>query len=177
MVFDVGQTSPGDVVSMVVAILCYDKGTALVQTSDKKCQRMLVMGLDTQDTQVALLDVVVEATHPLPCVKVVEGSRVAPFDAVKKHQLFQVADLCSGTGGFSMEWASIGFDVKLAVDQNERWEELYRRLHPSSSVEYLQGDAGSSQAVRRMHDLGLTRSVVLAESAASHGHDLGIIEV
>eukprot|EP00438_Fugacium_kawagutii_P024285 Skav230442 [mRNA] locus=scaffold3496:46177:55671:- [translate_table: standard] len=123
---------------------------------------MMVEGLPNDVFQMTMLDVRVEAVTPLPCLKVVESSRVEKLGQCTKTQLHQVTELCSGMGAFSSEWEAEGFQVRLGVDQNPVWQDLFVSAHSASTPDFVAAAAGSTQTVKAMYDRGLVHGTVLA---------------
>eukprot|EP00438_Fugacium_kawagutii_P028468 Skav218395 [mRNA] locus=scaffold790:223414:232971:+ [translate_table: standard] len=162
VLFDLANVRPGDSVSLVAITLCRGDKWSLVQTCDRRQQRMMIEGLPSDVFQMTLLDVRVEAVTPLPCLKVVESTRVEKLGPCTKAHLLQVTELCSGMGAFSSEWEAEGFNVRLGVDQNSVWHDLFVSAHSGSKSEFVAAAAGSTQTVKAMYDRGLVHGTVLA---------------
>eukprot|EP00438_Fugacium_kawagutii_P007516 Skav231097 [mRNA] locus=scaffold2525:233653:243147:- [translate_table: standard] len=149
--------------SFVATVLCRDEGTALVQLSDRSASRILIQGcIPDAACQIAALDVVVQMAHPLPTVRVALGSRIEVMRACTKKSLHTVTEMCCGMGCFSAPFGRAGFDVKLGIDKNDAWAELFQAAHVDGESRFLASDAGSTVAVRKMYDLGTDHGVVLA---------------
>lgn len=152
---------PGDVQGIVAAVLCSDDQFALLQTCDRAGFRFLLNGAAPKGAcQVVLMDVVLDRLEPVPCVSLKDTSRVEAIPPCHTKNLSQVTELCCGTGAFSTLWSRLQFHVKLGVDHNPNWQEMFQEAHPGA--DFLAADAGSVETLKVMHDKQLTHGVILA---------------
>lgn len=165
---------PGDVAHVVAIVVCHADGAALMQTADRRAQRFFLEGnLPLDASHVSIVDAVVTRSDPLPCLRVAMGTRVQKIPPCHHSSLFQVTELCCGMGAFSSELQRAGFCVKLGVDQNPKWEGLFKSLHGKPAVEFLGESAGSSVTINKMMDMGLFHGTVLAGIACQPYSQMG----
>lgn len=77
----------------------------------------------------------------------------------ERAQLSQVVDLCAGIGAFSSLVHRLGFEVKLGIDHNKVWEQLFKTLH-SQDTPFLVSDINSAQAIQALVHAGCFHSVM-----------------
>jgi predicted RNA methylase len=82
-----------------------------------------------------------------------EASFVYVIPVCERAQLSQVVDLCAGIGAFSSLVHRLGFEVKLGIDHNKVWEQLFKTLH-SQDTPFLVSDINSAQAIQALVHAG-----------------------
>eukprot|EP00438_Fugacium_kawagutii_P026491 Skav202802 [mRNA] locus=scaffold326:834611:838825:- [translate_table: standard] len=87
--------------------------------------------------------------------------------------MLRVAELCSGLGGFSSQWSKAGFSVKVGVDQNPCWSDLFKSMHPEDSPDFFASAAGSSETIKKLMDKDMFHCTVLAGVACQPFSVLG----
>ena len=87
-------------------------------------------------------------------------TRVHVVPPTTTASLRQVVELCCGIGAWSTSAIELQMKIIAGVDQNERWEALFRQLHPDAK--FVHGDIASNEVVSTLLDAGAAHSVVLA---------------
>ena len=156
---DWDHLTKGQRLSLVMCMVCFDaQGTRhLMQSQDRRGLRIWVSGDIPQASAIVGLDLLVTSEHPLQ-LSVDASSFVMPVPTCDRSALFQVVDLCSGLGGFTVTAGRLGFSVKAGVDQNPLWKSLFEDSHPGAT--FCCGDLMDSGVLKQLLGLGVFHGVV-----------------
>ena len=153
----------GDTISFVArTIVLNNQGRHLVCPIDCPTVRVVIEGElpQTADT-FSFLGVQVVTTNQFVCCRLADASHALPIAACVGDDLKLVVELCSGVGAFSSVSKLLGCHVIAGVDQNPKWEGLFKELHQEES-RFLIGDIADLEIVKQLHWLGATHATILA---------------
>ena len=153
----------GDSISVVLQTLVHGPASMVMSTIESKVRRVIVKGnlpTPNSDRWVFLNAKVIEVL-PTCVIELGEQSfahRILPCLA---DTILRVTELCCGMGGFSRTAPQLGVPVVLGVDQNPKWETLFRNLH-GADAHFLVGDCGDNAVIHEALSKGASQSVTLA---------------
>ena len=100
--------------------------------------------LDDGFTSFTLFNVTLEKFYPVPLVVASKDSTVMGHHKLSWDSLHSVVDLCAGFGGLSQGAEAGGFDITVAIDQNQLMLELHGKMHDAHRI---CGDIGDRSVV------------------------------
>lgn len=153
----------GDEIDVVVKSVALElpNDQNLVRTMDHTSQWIVISGkMGVSADQYMCLGLVVKELGPRLVVGVSDSSIIRPLPPPGAASFSQVIELCCGIGAWSSSCADTGLTILAGVDQNGRWGQLFRELHPGAH--FLTGDIASRQVLCDLVDLGAARALTLA---------------
>ena len=124
-------------------------------------RKVIIRGADSQPHGCFLvLEAKVVEVSPILVCEVGEASVITAVPVCNSNHLDAVVELCSGMGVFS-SMATLGsLRVRLGIDHNPKWQELFCKLHPDA--DFVACEVGDIKAVKSMIERGLFHPVVIA---------------
>ena len=157
------ELAVGDTISFVAkTIVLNNQGRHLVCPIDSPSRRVVVIGeLPQVSDTFTFLGVKVVTNQSFVGCRLPDASHALPIPPCLGDDLKMVVELCSGMGAFSSVSKLLGCHLLAGVDQNPIWEGLFKAVHQEDS-EFLVGDIGDPEIVKRLHWLGATHAITLA---------------
>ena len=103
--------------------------------------------LDESFTTFTLFKVSLVKFYPIPLVVAQKDSMILGHHKHTWESLHTVVDFCSGFGGLAQGAEAAGFDISVAVDQNQLMLDLHRKMHDAHCIH---GDIGDRQVVHEV---------------------------
>ena len=172
----------GDIISFVAkTIVLNNQGRHLVCPIDCPSMKVVISGeLPQVSDTFSFVAVQVVTIQSFVCCRLPDASHALPVAPCLGDDLKLVVELCSGVGAFSSISSLLGCHVVAGVDQNPRWEGLFRSLHQEDS-KFLIGDIADHDIVKQLHWLGANHAIVLAgvscQPYSSAGDGLGFQDI
>ena len=156
-------------VQLVFSVVCRtgDDGPHMVQSCDKRGIKIWIWGQLPLGDLMGAVDLQVTSLHPVH-LQIVSTSFVYAIPSCVRSNLSEVVDLCCGIGAFTHLLDRVGMTLKVGVDQNGRWETLFRALHPGSA-QFLKGDINDKAVLRTLVEDHCFHGVVCA-GISCNGH-------
>lgn len=139
----------------------------MVQSRDTRGIKIWIWGCLPEGDLIGAVDLQVTSEHPVH-LQVVSTSYLYAIPTCAREHLFEVVDLCCGLGGFTHLLSRVGMHLRFGVDQNERWEHLFKLLHPQDA-KFLKGDINELGVLRELVSAGCFHGVLCA-GISCNGH-------
>ena len=91
-----------------------------------------------------ILDGTLKQQFPVPIVVSTNQTRILEHHAPSWESLKAVVDLCAGFGGLAQGATAAGFDVRVAIDQNQKMLNLYSKVGQAHTIH---GDIGDKEVL------------------------------
>lgn len=146
---------------VVNTLVVFEDGGILGKANFEGGHTILVKGITDRNvpTTFVILEAKVVQVSPMVICEVGESSSYFPGGPQHATQMMRVVELCSGIGVFSHMATYVGLKPALGVDHNQRWANLYAKLH---ECEFAVGECDDPAIVRKMLACGLQGCILLA---------------
>ena len=156
---ELAKVDLGGVTDMVCAVKVFDP---------EQCAHLLVSRTDSVVflfegilyegfTAFTLFNVTLTKFYPVPVVVSNKDSVVMGHHKLSWDSLRSVIDMCAGFGGLTQGAVAAGFDVPVAIDQNQLMLDLHSKIHESHCI---CGDIGDRRVIQEVWSHSRGASVV-----------------
>ena len=167
----------GDCISFVgQSVVLDNKGDHLFRAVDaSRCQLVVRGAIPDMATVYTFLDLQILQVVPMIVGCVTTQTKLWPCPPCYVADIYRLTEMCCGMGAFSSMGPLAGFEVLMGIDENPKWQTLFKNTH-SSKAAFLVGDIGDTSTINEMLKAGAMHSTMLAGIACqphSTGGDMG----